>query len=138
MVDTLQLTEGDLVNVLECRYKGTEQDDEPLRSNTRVQFAWTIPDMGAHTNTVFACKVLHVPMRTPYAAKLPLLAKCLPVAIQKHKLVPAMKRHDGAECSAIGLPKHFGDAVETVMREWDAITIRIPDISAAVFSVPQY
>ena len=66
---------------LVCKYAGTEEEDAPLNSISRVKYEWGLADFGAITTVVQAGKSLHAKLAVPTELKISLLCDCVPAKI---------------------------------------------------------
>ena len=66
---------------LVCKYAGTEEEDAPLNSISRVKYEWWLANIGGITTVVQAGKSLHSKLSVPTELKIPLLCVCLPATI---------------------------------------------------------
>ena len=58
---------------LVCKYVGTEEEDAPLNSISRVKYEWGLADFGGIATVVQAGKSLHSKLSVPTELKIPLL-----------------------------------------------------------------
>ena len=109
-------------DVVKCVYKGTVQEDEPLRCLTKLRYDWILRGEGFEVvveHTLLAAKALHCPRgkcpRIPRQVKLPLLAACLPTAIAHRRHLPAMSKHADVMCHGLGVAKDFDGPLDKVI-----------------------
>ena len=98
---------------LVCKYVGTEEEDAPLNSISRVKYEWGLADFGGITTVVQAGKSLHAKLSVPTELKIPLLCVCLPAKLMRHRLVPAMNAHNEVECRGIAIARQANTDVRT-------------------------
>ena len=104
---------------LDCKYKGTVQEDAPLHSNTRVIYTWRVNGKGIEYETL-ACKFLHssIKIAAPRNLKQMLVRALLPEVIAQRRLVPGMQAFDVSQlhCHGIALAKfHVGNYETTYL-----------------------
>ena len=97
---------------LQCKYIGTVNEDEQLRTTTQVKFHWIVgEDTSAPLEqTTFPGKILHCnpKPKAPRQLKVRLVCQLLPEAIADRRLVPAMQKvADGTQirCRSLALAK---------------------------------
>ena len=105
---------------LQCKYIGTVNEDEQLRTTTQVKFHWIVgEDTSAPLEqTTFPGKILHCnpKPKAPRQLKVRLVCQLLPEAIADRRLVPAMQKvADGTQirCRALALAKEHDAEYET-------------------------
>ena len=103
--------------LVKCEYKGTVQEEEPLRTLTRITFGWEVSGAGFQGRVpqeLLVTTALHNKGASlPWELKMPLTVACLPTAIAKRRLVPAMSKHEEVECHALGIAKEHEADLET-------------------------
>ena len=105
---------------LQCKYIGTVNEDEQLRTTTKIKFHWIVgEDTSAPLEqTTFPSKILHCnpKPRAPKQLKVRLVCQLLPEAIAERRLLPGMQRvADGTRicCRSLALAKHHDAEYET-------------------------
>ena len=105
---------------LQCKYIGTVNEDEQLRTTTQVKFHWIVgEDTSAPLEqTTFPGKILHCnpKPKAPRQLKVRLVCQLLPEAIADRRLVPAMQKvADGTQirCRSLALAKDHDAEYET-------------------------
>ena len=104
----------------QCKYIGTVNEDEQLRTTTQVKFHWIVgEDTSAPLEqTTFPSKILHCnpKPRAPKQLKVRLVCQLLPEAIAERRLVLAMQKvADGTHicCRSRALAKDHDAEYET-------------------------
>ena len=107
---------GESQVVLDCKYKGTKEEDAPLHSNTQVIYTWTLRGHSTDYETI-ACKMLHgaVKICAPRVVKQRLARSLLSEVVRLHRLVPGMQALEvnQVQCHAIAVPKRHTGTYET-------------------------
>ena len=107
---------GESQVVLECKYKGTKEEDAPLHTNTQVIYTWSLRGR-SHDYETIACKMLHgaVKICAPRVLKQRLARSLLPEVVGQRRLLPAMHALDmnQVQCHAIAVPKRHTGPYET-------------------------
>ena len=99
MADRLEVTLPD--DALKCEYVGTEEEDAPLHSRTRILFEWRLRGGGIVKTNTTPMQVLHqgtnglVP---PIAFKKLFLFACLPTYLEAKKNLPFLARVASVRC----------------------------------------
>ena len=105
---------------LQCKFIGTVNEDEQLRTTTQVKFHWIVGEDTSSPleQTTFPGKILHCnpKPKAPRQLKVRLLCQLLPEAIAERRLVPAMQKvADGTQirCRSLALAKDHDAEYET-------------------------
>ena len=104
--------------LVKCEYKGTVQEEEPLRTLTRIRFGWEVSGAGFQGSVpqeLLVTTALHNKGASlPWELKTPLMVACLPTAIAKRRLAPAMSTSEEVVCHALVIAKeHEADLAES-------------------------
>ena len=114
--ELLELSSQTQVN-LQCKFKGSVREDEPLHTQTSVAFSWQIDGSESIEQHTFACKALHNGglKKAPRPLKLPLVCAVLPEAIVERRLVPRMAKHAQVRCRSLARVKHHDERYDAVL-----------------------
>ena len=106
-----QLKIADTDVQLTCVYQGTTEEDAPLNCKAKVTYHWTLPQHGTVAHTTHLSHILYKSngfVSSPCELKVPLLASCLPAAIQKNRIASMHKyKNDTVTVRHVALAKHY-------------------------------
>ena len=106
MQERLDVTLPD--DALKCEYVGTEEEDAPLHSRTRILFEWRLRGGGIVKTNTTPMQVLHqganglVP---PTAFKKLFLLACLPTYLDANKNLPFLAKVAEARCHHVAVAR---------------------------------
>ena len=106
MADRLEATLPD--DALKCEYVGTEEEDAPLHSRTRILFEWRLRGGGIVKTNTTPMQVLHqgtnglVP---PIAFKKLFLFACLPTYLDAKKNLPFLAKVVAIRCHHLAVAR---------------------------------
>ena len=96
-------------DALQCVYLGTQEEDAPLTSRTRILFAWRLSGGGVAKTTTTPMRVLHKGPKNglalPVMFRKALLLTCLPVYFERKKNLAFLAKDVAVRCHHLAVAR---------------------------------